>query len=460
MAMKGESAIPYTGCNDLGIPQENGNCYDTNVEPSGIRQRCMALSAQVFPPFLVAGMGMVAAGLLLGYVTKHWDVFLKIDSILVLVPALLGLKGNLEMTLASRLSTHANLGNLDHRFSDVFRGGQFASIICGNIIVVQCQAIVVGLLASGVANTVHFVSHGRFNSSHALLLATSAVAAASAASFLLSVIMVVVVILARRCRLNPDNVASPIAGMLGDFCTLGLLATIAEALWSSRQHWAMLQHVLLCSYIIVGPICAFAASRNEHARPVLAQGWTPVVVSMFISSAGGVILKHAHKAFLHLASFAPVMNGAGGNLAAVHTSRLSTDLHHSKHSGLDEELAPVKVVRADSGSVLESGSVLAFLAVPGAICFSSLIVGVLSGWSASPSVLFSFLFLTATMVQVVFLMVVSTRLVPWLWRHGVDPDNAAIPYVTSLGDIVGTLLLTCAFWCLQQLGGHVWNVDN
>jgi hypothetical protein len=29
------------------------------------------------------------------------------------VPALLGLKGNLEMTLASRLSTQANLGNLD-----------------------------------------------------------------------------------------------------------------------------------------------------------------------------------------------------------------------------------------------------------------------------------------------------------------------------------------------------------
>lgn len=36
---------------------------------------------------------------------------------LILVPALLGLKGNLEMTLASRLSTQANLGNLDSRQS-------------------------------------------------------------------------------------------------------------------------------------------------------------------------------------------------------------------------------------------------------------------------------------------------------------------------------------------------------
>jgi len=40
-------------------------------------------------------------------------VFDKVPEVFILVPALLGLKGNLEMTLASRLSTQANLGNLD-----------------------------------------------------------------------------------------------------------------------------------------------------------------------------------------------------------------------------------------------------------------------------------------------------------------------------------------------------------
>ena len=38
---------------------------------------------------------------------------IRIIIIIVQVPALIGLKGNLEMTLASRLSTHANLGDLD-----------------------------------------------------------------------------------------------------------------------------------------------------------------------------------------------------------------------------------------------------------------------------------------------------------------------------------------------------------
>lgn len=36
---------------------------------------------------------------------QHWDVFRIVSEIFILVPALLGLKGNLEMTLASRLST-------------------------------------------------------------------------------------------------------------------------------------------------------------------------------------------------------------------------------------------------------------------------------------------------------------------------------------------------------------------
>lgn len=47
-----------------------------------------------------------------------------------MVPALLGLKGNLEMTLASRLSTHANLGHLDKKENCL-------SMIVGNMALIQ-----------------------------------------------------------------------------------------------------------------------------------------------------------------------------------------------------------------------------------------------------------------------------------------------------------------------------------
>ena len=44
---------------------------------------------------------------------QHWDVFKYVTEVFILVPALLGLKGNLEMTLASRLSTAVSIQGVE-----------------------------------------------------------------------------------------------------------------------------------------------------------------------------------------------------------------------------------------------------------------------------------------------------------------------------------------------------------
>lgn len=66
---------------------------------------------------------------------QRWRVFIEVPEIIVLVPALLGLKGNLEMTLASRLSTEANLGNMDD-------SKEQWSMITANLILVQVSFII------------------------------------------------------------------------------------------------------------------------------------------------------------------------------------------------------------------------------------------------------------------------------------------------------------------------------
>merc|ERR1712013_411066 len=54
--------------------------------------------------------------------------------------------------------------------------------------------------------------------------------------------------------------------------------------------------------------------------------------SMVISSGGGVVLHTAVDNFPASAMFAPVMNGAGGNLVAIQASRMTTYLNKATNS--------------------------------------------------------------------------------------------------------------------------------
>jgi solute carrier family 41 len=94
------------------------------------------------------------------------------------VPALLGLKGNLDMTLAARLSTQANIGNMTSK-------KEIVHMVVGNIAIVQVQAVVAAFLVSLFALGVGVILNGTFSIQHALLLTASAMFTATSASFVL-----------------------------------------------------------------------------------------------------------------------------------------------------------------------------------------------------------------------------------------------------------------------------------
>lgn len=390
------------------------------------KENSWVAGVQMFVSFLLAGFGMVAASLLLDLV-QHWEVFKKVSEVYILVPALLGLKGNLEMTLASRLSTNAHLGHLET---------SLGSLVLGNLCLIQCQAVLVGFLAAMAAVAMGWIPYGEFDIHHALLLCASSVLTASFASFVLGLIMIGVVVISRKININPDNIATPIAASLGDLTTLALLSWIASLLYDPIGTSAILSSIIIIIGATLVPVCGYIAWKNKFTRQALDEGWVPVVSAMVISSAGGLILDYTVSKYKGVAVFQLVINGIGGNMVAVHASRMSTSLH----TGQKENSVLGKTTK-----------LLLLMVIPGQLIFLYTI-GFLRAGHTSLTPVFILIYMAAALLQVFMLLTISHYLVLWMWKLGMDPDNSAIPYLTALGDLLGTALLGVAFIILDVIG--------
>lgn len=72
---------------------------------------------------------------------QHWKAMRTVGELIVIIPVITNLKGNLEMNLSARLGTAANMGELDDP-------KQRRKIILGNMALLQVQATVVACVAA------------------------------------------------------------------------------------------------------------------------------------------------------------------------------------------------------------------------------------------------------------------------------------------------------------------------
>ncbi|RKP12202.1 hypothetical protein BJ684DRAFT_6675, partial [Piptocephalis cylindrospora] len=372
------------------------------------------LMAQALPTLVLAVCGLLMAGWLLD-VVQHWEVFSQVSELFILVPVVLGLKGNLEMNLAARLSTAANLGELDDQ------AGR-RSMILGNLALIQLQSLSVGGLAGLLSFLLGLLFHPH---SHAVgemaMMIVTAMSCASLSSFILGSFMCSLCVLSRRWGINPDNVASPIASSLGDLVTLILLSGVSRALlaWINTP----LVWILLLAHLMAIPLWLRYCLSHPYTRSVIPYGWVPVMAAMVISSMAGLVLERFVERYAGMAVLVPVLNGISQNLACIFCSRLSTAFH----SGVPET----------EGRTIFT---LLLLNLPSQWLFLSLVkvLGLGHGgldwrmWVAYSLVSYTL---------VVCLLGLARWLTGFLWRRNFDPDHYALPYLTAMGDVVGTVLL-------------------
>ncbi|KAM6937874.1 solute carrier family 41 member 2 [Xenentodon cancila] len=440
------------------LPNElySGSSKSTRAKDSqgsgGPGESACSMVLQILVPFLLAGLGTVSAGMLLD-VVQSWDVFQEVTEIFILVPAVLGMKGNLEMTLASRLSTAVNAGKMEP-------AREKWMLIVGNLVLKQLQATVLGLLASLMATLLGWMAEGKMPFNHIVLLCSTSVSTAFLASLFQGIIMVGVIIGSKRMGINPDNVATPMAASFGDLITLALLACFSQWYYSFIDFYPYVLYLVNLFYLFLIPVWVAVSSKHPASHVLLRSGWEPIITAMVISSLGGLILDKtlSDPNLAGIIVFAPVINGVGGNLVSIQSSRISTNLHLNYSPGEVPEgrescFNPFHTFFG-SGANHRSAQVLLLLVLPGQLIFLYTIY-LMKGGLTLPSLVFTVFFLSASLIQVFILLCIADCLIHYLWRKRKDPDSYSIPYLTALGDLLGTALLSLAFlilWCIGDSG--------
>ncbi|EST09845.1 Divalent cation transporter [Kalmanozyma brasiliensis GHG001] len=105
--------------------------------------RFWEIAREALPTLIVSVLSLMFSGELLVHLAR-WPVFRKVDKLFILIPILLNMKGNLEMNLSLRMSTSANIGELDVRRTR-------ETLIRGNLALLQVQALIVSMFAGVLA---------------------------------------------------------------------------------------------------------------------------------------------------------------------------------------------------------------------------------------------------------------------------------------------------------------------
>ncbi len=364
----------------------------------------------------------LVAGAVLGSIT---DTFERLPGLLVLVPAAIGLRGNVFSALGNRLSTAIHLGN--------FRMSMRRQTLMGqNVAASLVLTLMLSLLLAVVAKTVA-VALGIMNTISVLDLALISIVGGALASLVVLVATILLAAGSVRYGWDLDNMTAPLVSTLGDVLTLPALFLASLLLDLDLLADA------LGVVVVVAVLVVFAAAwraKAEVLRGVVRESLPILFAAACLSTMAGISIEKRLGTFATypaLLILFPAFISSAGALGGILSSRLSTKLH----LGLMTPASfPNRDARAD-------GSLILLLGIP-VYLFNAIgahFVGRVLG-QASPGLLdMAVVSLVGGLVAVLFVVAVAYYGTIAAVRLGADPDTYGIPLVTSSVDFVGAVAL-------------------
>ncbi len=381
----------------------------------GARQSLISL-------FLNSSTSLVA-GAVLGAITGTFE---RLPGLLVLVPAAIGLRGNVFSALGNRLSTAIHVGTFRVSLRPrTIVGQNVAASLVLTLFLSLLLAVVakVVAVALGVAGTISVFDLalisivGGLLASLVVLVATMALAAGSV-----------------RFHWDLDNVTAPIVSTLGDVLTLPAL-WVASLLVVDLPRGSDVLGSAVGAVAVGGFVLAWR-SHQDVLRQVVRES-TPILLgAACLSTMAGIAIEKRLETFATypaLLILFPAFISSAGALGGILSARLSTKLH----LGL---MAPIPVPSRDARL---DGAMMLVLGLP-VYLFNGVgahYVGRALGQTSPGLPQMVAASLVGGALVVAFVVAVAYYGTIAAVRFGVDPDTYGIPLVTSSVDFAGALIL-------------------
>jgi mgtE-like transporter len=367
----------------------------------------------------VSAVGNLPTGLALGFMSHRLEI---LPGLFILIPAAIGMRGNIFGALGSRLGTSIHAGLFQVSMDK--RGILYQNVYAATLLTFM-TSLFLAVAARVVSSATGLASISVWD---------FAVISILGGVFSSAFILVLTVLLARegyRRDWDLDSVAAPLITFMGDLITLPALF--------AASYVAARGNVTLVVGVISAAVCAWAfvmalRTKLPTARRILGESVIVLALAGTIDMIAGTVVEHRLDRFIALPALLvmlpPFLENAGA-LGGIVASRLASKLHLGaiRPRLWPERLAALDISLAGPWAVLNfglTGVTAHFIAVatskasPG--LFHMVAIALLAG-----------AFSTVGAALLAYATAVAT------FRFGLDPDNHGIPMITSSMDLAGVL---------------------
>lgn len=174
-----------------------------------------SIVGEALPFEIIATIGGVAAGIILSGMTEELKL---IPGLIVIAPAVLGMRGNISCTLGSRLGSAIHMGLI----TKIEKNPELTNNVFGSLLLSFIFSVVLGVLGHYVTLALGLESAG------AVTLTVIAVIAGVSSGVILAIVAVLLALGMFRFGFDPDNVVTPAIATIGDIVSMFMLFIAAK----------------------------------------------------------------------------------------------------------------------------------------------------------------------------------------------------------------------------------------